>query len=181
IMGNKAGWLTLYAGIAGGADIVLIPEIPYKTKKVVEAVKARAEAGKSFSIIAVAEGAMSAEEAEMKKKERMKLRAEAGYTTVTSRIAREIQEATGLETRTVVPGHMLRGGSPSAYDRVLATRFGVRAAQLIKDGKFGYTVAQIGSAVTENKLSDVAMKTKFVPADDKLVVAGKDIGVSFGD
>lgn len=181
IMGNKAGWLTLYAGIAGGADIVLIPEIPYKTQKIIDAVEARAEAGKGFSIIAVAEGAMSAEEAEMKKKERTKLRAEAGYTTATARIAKEIQEKTGLETRTVVPGHMLRGGSPSAYDRVLATRFGVRAAQLIKDGKFGYTVAQIGSAVTENKLSDVAMKTKFVPADDKLVIAGKDIGVSFGD
>lgn len=181
IMGNKAGWLTLYAGIAGGADIVLIPEIPYKIQKVIDAVEARTEAGKSFSIVAVAEGAMSAEEAEMKKKERMKLRAEAGYTTATNRIAKEIQDKTGLETRTVVPGHMLRGGSPSAYDRVLATKFGVRAAQLIKDGKFGYTVAKIGSAITENKLSDVTMKTKFVPADDKLVIAGKDIGVSFGD
>ncbi|MDE7234487.1 MAG: ATP-dependent 6-phosphofructokinase, partial [Ruminiclostridium sp.] len=181
IMGNKAGWLTLYAGIAGGADIVLIPEIPYKIQKVIDAVEARAEDGKGFSIVAVAEGAMSAEEAEMKKKERTKLRAEAGYTTATNRIAKEIQDKTGLETRTVVPGHMLRGGSPSAYDRVLATKFGVRAAQLIKDGKFGYTVAKIGSAITENKLSDVTMKTKFVPTDDKLVIAGKDIGVSFGD
>lgn len=180
IMGNKAGWLTLYAGIAGGADVVLIPEIPYKIDKVIDAVLARAETGKGFSIVAVAEGAMSAEEAEMKKKERAKLCAEAGYTTATNRIAKEIQDRTGLETRTVVPGHMLRGGSPSAYDRVLATKFGVRAAQLIKDGKFGYTVAKIGSAITENKLLDVTMKTKFVPEDDKLVVAGKDIGVSFG-
>ncbi len=181
IMGNKAGWLTLYSGIAGGADIVLIPEIPYKTKKVIEAVQQRAESGKDFSIIAVAEGAMSADEAEMKKKERMKKRAEEGYTTVTNRIAKEIQEATGFETRTVVPGHMLRGGSPSAYDRVLATHFGARAAKLIKDEKFGYTVAKIGSTVTENKLSDVTMKTKFVPDDDKLVLTGKSIGISFGD
>ena len=181
IMGNKAGWLTLYSGIAGGADIILIPEIPYDIKKVIKAVNERADSGKTFSIVAVAEGAMSEEEAEMKKKERMRLRAEAGYTTATARIAKEIEAATGFESRTVVPGHMLRGGSPSAYDRVLATKFGARAAQLIREEKFGYTVAKIGSAITENKLSDVAMKTKFVPTDDKLVVTGRCIGVSFGD
>ncbi|MBQ7834337.1 MAG: 6-phosphofructokinase [Ruminiclostridium sp.] len=181
IMGNKAGWLTLYSGIAGGADIVLIPEIPYDIKKVIKAVNERAEAGKDFSIVAVAEGAMSKAEAELKKKERMRLRAEEGYTTVTNRVAKEIQAATGFETRTVVPGHMLRGGSPSAYDRVLATKFGARAAQLIKEEKFGYTVAKIGSTITENKLSDVTMKTKFVPKDDKLVITGKSIGVSFGE
>lgn len=181
IMGNKAGWLTLYSGIAGGADIVLIPEIPYDIKKVIKAVEERNEAGKDFSIVAVAEGAMSKAEAELKKKERMRLRAEEGYTTVTNRIAKEIQAATGFETRTVVPGHMLRGGSPSAYDRVLATKFGARAAQLIKDGKFGYTVAKIGNEITENKLSDVTMKTKFVPKNDELVITGKSIGVSFGE
>lgn len=181
IMGNKAGWLTLYSGIAGGADIILIPEIPYDIKKVIKAVNERADSGKTFSIVAVAEGAMSEEEAEMKKKERMRLRAEAGYTTATARIAKEIEAATGFESRTVVPGHMLRGGSHSAYDRVLATKFGARAAQLIREEKFGYTVAKIGSAITENKLSDVAMKTKFVPTDDKLVVTGRCIGVSFGD
>lgn len=181
VMGNKAGWLTLYSGIAGGADIILIPEIPYNIKKVVKAVNERAESGKDFSIVAVAEGAMSEEEAELKKKERMKRRAAEGYTTVTARIAKEIEAATGFESRTVVPGHMLRGGSPSAYDRVLATKFGVRAAQLIREEKFGYTVAKIGSSITENKLSDVAMKTKFVPIDDKLVVTGRYIGVSFGD
>ena len=160
---------------------MLIPEIPYDIKKVVKAVNERAEAGKGFSIIAVAEGAMSKAEAKMKKKERMALRAEEGYTTVTARVAKEIQAATGFETRTVVPGHMLRGGSPSAYDRVLATKFGARAAQLIKEGKFGYTVAKIGSSITENLLSDVTMKTKFVPVDDDLVITGKSIGVSFGE
>lgn len=181
IMGNKAGWLTLYAGIAGGADIVLIPEIPYNIKKVAKAVQGRADAGKSFSIIAVAEGAMSEQEAEIKRKERMRLRAEAGYTTATARIAAEIQQITGFETRTVVPGHMLRGGSPSAYDRVLATKFGARAAELIKEGKFGYTVAKVDGKITENKLSDVAMKTKFVLPDDELVQTGRNIGVSFGN
>ncbi len=181
IMGNKAGWLTLYSGIAGGADIVLIPEIPYDIKKVIKAVKERNDAGKDFSIVAVAEGAMTKAEADLKRKERMRLRAEEGYTTATNRIAKEIQAATGFETRTVVPGHMLRGGSPSAYDRVLATKFGARAAQLIKEEKFGYTVARIGNEITENKLSDVTMKTKFVLKDDELVITGKNIGVSFGE
>ena len=181
IMGNKAGWLTLYSGIAGGADIVLIPEIPYSIDKVIEACEKRAQAGKTFSIIAVAEGAMDKEEAAMKKKERAKKRAEAGETTVTNRIAKQIEAATGFESRTVVPGHILRGGSPSAYDRVLATKFGARAAMLINEGKYGYTVAKIGSKITENKLSDVTMKTKFVPENDELVITGKSIGVSFGD
>ena len=124
---------------------------------------------------------MDISEAEMKRKQRMKLRAEAGYTTATIRIAKEVEAATGFETRAVVPGHMLRGGSPSAYDRVLATKFGARAAELIKKGKFGYTVAKVDGKITENKLSDVAMKTKFVLPDDELVITGKNIGISFGD
>ncbi len=181
IMGNKAGWLTLYSGIAGGADIILIPEIPYDIDKVIDACEKRAQSGKTFSIIAVAEGAMDIAEAAMKKKERAKKRAEAGETTVTNRIAKQIEAATGFESRTVVPGHILRGGSPSAYDRVLATKFGARAAMLIKQEKYGYTVAKIGSKISENKLSDVTMKTKFVPENDELVITGKSIGVSFGD
>lgn len=181
IMGNKAGWLTLYTGVAGGADIILIPEIPYDIDKVVKAVEKRANSGKTFSIVAVAEGAMSVEESKLKKKERNRLRAEAGETTVTNRIAKQIESMTGYETRTVVPGHILRGGSPSAYDRVLATKFGAKAANLIMQEKYGYTVAKIGSEISENKLSDVTMKTKFVPADDKVVVTARDIGVSFGD
>ena len=181
IMGNKAGWLTLYSGIAGGADIILIPEIPYDIDKVIDACEKRAQSGKTFSIIAVAEGAMDIAEAAMKKKERAKKRAEAGETTVTNRIAKQIEAATGFESRTVVPGHILRGGSPSAYDRVLATKFGARAAMLIKQEKYGYTVAKIGSKISENKLSDVTMKTKFVPENDELIITGKSIGVSFGD
>mgnify|MGYP004480836655 FL=1 len=181
IMGNKAGWLTLYTGVAGGADIILIPEIPYDIEKVAKAVEKRANSGKTFSIVAVAEGAMSVDESKLKKKERNRLRAEAGETTVTNRIAKQIESMTGCETRTVVPGHILRGGSPSAYDRVLATKFGAKAANLIKQEKYGYTVAKIGSEISENKLSDVTMKTKFVPADDKVVVTARDIGVSFGD
>lgn len=181
IMGNKAGWLTLYTGVAGGADIILIPEIPYNIEKVAKAVDERAKSGKSFSILAVAEGCMDAEEAKMKKKDRQRLRAENGYNTATVRIAKDIERITGFETRTVVPGHMLRGGSPSAYDRVLATQFGTRAARLISEEKYGYTVAKIGTKIGENPLSDVTMKTKFVPIDDKVVTAARDIGISFGD
>ncbi len=181
IMGNKAGWLTLYSGIAGGADMIVIPEIPYDIDKLCAACEKRAQQGKGFSILAVAEGAFDIEEAKMKKKERAKARAEAGITTASNRIATQIQTATGLETRVCVPGHMLRGGSPSAYDRILATQFGVHAAELIAQNKFGYAVAKIGDKIAENKLSDVAGKTKFVPADDQMVKTAKDIGISFGD
>ena len=103
IMGNKAGWLTLYSGIAGGADIILLPELPYDIKKVAAAVENRAKAGKNFSILAVAEGAFSVEEAKMKRKEWTAKRAEAGYTTATARIAKQVEELTGAETRICVP------------------------------------------------------------------------------
>ncbi|MBQ8826128.1 MAG: 6-phosphofructokinase [Oscillospiraceae bacterium] len=181
VMGNKAGWLTLYSGIAGGADIIVIPEIPYDSQKIIEAVNKRTKAGKTFSIVAVAEGAFDVEEAKLKKKERAKRRQEAGITTATSRIAAQVQAATGIEARVCVPGHMLRGGSPSAYDRVLATKFGVRAAELIKNEKFGYSVAMIDGKIGENKLSDVAGKTKFVTPDHQLVITARNLGVSFGD
>ncbi|MBR4022335.1 MAG: 6-phosphofructokinase, partial [Ruminococcus sp.] len=137
VMGNKAGWLTLNAGIAGGADIILIPEIPYDIEKVCEAVINRSVSGKAFSIIAVAEGAFDVNEAKLKKKERAAKRAEAGIITATSRIAALVQANTGFEARVCVPGHMLRGGAPSAYDRILATQFGVYAAKLIADEKYG--------------------------------------------
>ncbi len=181
IMGNKAGWLTLNAGIAGGADVIIIPEIPYDIDKVCDSVMARSASGKTFSILAVAEGAFDVTEAKMKKKERAKKRTEAGIITATSRIATQIQANTGIEARVCVPGHMLRGGTPSAYDRVLSTQFGVHAAYLISQEKYGRTVAKIGNKITSNKLSDIAGKTKFVDVDNHLVIAARDIGVSFGD
>lgn len=181
IMGNKAGWLTLYSGIAGGADAIIIPEIPYDIDKVCEAMQKRADSGHSFSIVAVAEGAFDVEEAKMKKKERAKAREAAGIKTATNRIAVQIEKATGIETRVCVPGHMLRGGSPSAYDRILATKFGVRAAQLIAEDKYGCSVALINSKIGENPLKDVAGKTKFVGADDVYVTTAKSIGICFGD
>lgn len=181
IMGNKAGWLTLYAGLAGGADIIILPEIPFDLNKVCAAVERRAGSGKSFSILAVAEGALDTEEAKLKKKDRAKKRSEAGEITATPRIAAAIKEKTGIDTRIVVPGHMLRGGSPSAYDRVLATKFGAHAAKLIAEERYGYSVAKVNDVITENKLEDVAGKTKFVPVDDQLVTTARAIGTSFGD
>ncbi len=181
IMGNKAGWLTAYAGIAGGADIILIPEIPYDINKVIDAVTKRAESGKGFSIVAVAEGAFDSEEAKLKKKERAKKRLDAGEITATNRIATQIQRATGIDARVCVPGHMLRGGSPSAYDRILATKFGVYAAKLIKEEDYGKTVAMVNSKITANKLKDIAGLTKFVDPDDQIVQTARSLGISFGD
>ena len=181
LMGNKAGWLTLYAGMAGGADIILLPEIPYDIKVVADAVLRRAEAGKDFSIIAVAEGAMTVEEAAMKKKERATFRQETNFNGIANRIARELEALVGVEARAVVPGHVQRGGTPSAYDRMLSTIFGVHAAQLIAAENYGQAVAMIGNTVSHNALSDVAGKTKFVPADAQAIRAARSMGISLGD
>ncbi len=181
IMGNKAGWLTLYAGLAGGADVILLPEIPYDIKKVAQVVEARAKSKKAFSILAVAEGALSVEESKMRKKEREAYRATLPYDCISKRIAAELQQAVGVEARHVVPGHIQRGGSPSAYDRVLSTQFGVHAAELIRDEIFGVTVALSGSKIIHNPLSAVAGVPKPVPADDPVLEAARHMGISIGD
>lgn len=181
IMGNKVGWLTLHAGIAGGADVILLPEIPYNMKSVVKAIEKRGKMGKQFSIIAVAEGALSEKEAEMKKKELAAKRAEEGFTSIAHRVAKELEAMTGLETRAVVPGHVQRGGSPSARDRVLSTQFGAHAAQLIKEERYGTTVAMLGNVVGHNLLSDIAGKAKPVPKDHQMVTVARSMGVCMGD
>lgn len=180
LMGNKTGWLTLYSGIAGGADIILIPEKPYDINNVVLALNERCAIGKGFSILAVAEGAYDIKEAKMKRKKRMALRAENGETTATNRIAKQIEKLTGLETRVAVPGHIQRGGSPSAYDRILATQFGTYAAKLAQQSKFGVAVAMVNNIVVDHPLSDVAGKTKFVPLDGGMVKVAKRMGISLG-
>lgn len=180
IMGNKAGWLTLYSGIAGGADIILIPELPYNIENVCAAIQKRSEQGKTFSILAVAEGVYDVGEAAMKKKERAAARAAAGERTATNRIARQIEEATGFETRVCVPGHMQRGGSPSAYDRVLATEFGTYAAKLVEADHYGVAVAMKNNIVTENALKDIAGKTKLVPETCDMLTVARRMGVSLG-
>lgn len=180
LMGNKAGWLTLYAGVAGGADIILIPELPYNIENVAAAIQKRSEQGKTFSILAVAEGAYDVGEASLKKKERAAARAARGEKTATNRIAAQIEELTGIETRVCVPGHMLRGGSPSAYDRVLATQFGTYAAKLVEADHYGVAVAMKNNIVTENPLSEVAGKTKLVPPTCDMLTVARRMGVSLG-
>ena len=180
LMGNKAGWLTLYAGIAGGADIILIPELPYTIENVCAAIDKRASQGKHFSILAVAEGAMDAKESRMKKKERMAKRAEEGYTTATNRIAKDIERITGIETRVCVPGHMQRGGSPSPYDRVLATQFGSYAAKMVSDENYGITVAMKNNHVGENKLEDIAGKSRLVPEGHGMLEVARRMGICMG-
>ena len=181
IMGHKVGWITLHAGIAGGADVVLIPEIPYDIKKVVKALDKRAEQGKRFSILAVAEGAISKEVAALSKKERKKRMAEYPYPSVAYEIADQIKAAGGQEVRVTVPGHTQRGGSPSPYDRVLSSRFGAHAAELIKNEDYGRLVVLKNNAVTSIPLSESAGKLKYVSPDDDIVKEAKTLGICFGD
>lgn len=181
IMGNKAGWLSLYSGLGGGADIILLPEIPYDPDEVIKAVERRTKKSqRNFAIIVVAEGAFSKEEAKMKRKERLALRAQSNYPSVAYQVADLIVSQTGLDTRVVNPGHYLRGGTPSAYDRVLASQFGTYAANLIHEEHYGQTVAMINGKVGHNSLKEVAGKTKFVDPECDLVRSALDLGISFG-
>ena len=181
VMGHKVGWLTLHAGIAGGADIILVPEIPYDINKVAAAVNKRAKEGKRFSIIAVAEGAISQEQAALSKKEYKKYIATRQYPSISYEIGAKISELTGQEVRVAVPGHMQRGGSPCPYDRVLSTRLGAAAGKMILDGEFGYLVGMKNNHIAKIPLAEVAGKLKMIQPDDEMVQEAKLMGISFGD
>ncbi len=181
IMGHKVGWLTLHAGIAGGADIILIPEIPYDIDKIIEAIQHRSKEGKGFTILAVAEGAISKEDAALSKKDLKEKQADYKYPSVSYEIAEKIAKKTGIEIRVTVPGHMQRGGSPCPYDRVLSTRLGAEAANLILKEQYGYMVGIINGKVKKVPLGEVAGKLKGVSPDDQLIQHAKLIGISFGD
>lgn len=180
-MGHKAGWLTLYAGIASGADVIVIPEIPYSAKAIARAIEKRAESGKRFSILAVAEGAISQEEAKMSRKEFKEARKNMPYPSISYRLADELKELTGQEIRVTIPGHYQRGGAPCPADRLLTTRLGVATANLIRDGKFGNMVAIRADKIVPVPLSEVAGKLKTVPPDSDIVQAARDLGLSMGD
>ena len=181
VMGHKVGWVTLHAGIAGGADIILLPEIPYDINVVVDAINKRARAGKHFTIIAVAEGAISQDDAKLAKKELKAKQEKANYPSVAYEIAEKIQKKTDQEVRITVPGHTQRGGSPCAYDRVLSTRLGAAAANLILDGEFGYMVAIKNGEITKVPLAEVAGKLKYVDPESDIIKEAKMTGISFGD
>ena len=181
VMGHKVGWLTLYAGIAGGADIILIPEIPYDIDKVVEAIEKRSRAGKGFTILAVAEGAMSKEDAALSKKEYKEKLKKRKYPSVSYEVAAQIGEKIGNEVRVTVPGHMQRGGSPCPYDRVLCTRLGAAAAKLILNDDYGYMVGMINGETQKVPLQEVSGRLKMVQPDSSIISEAKQIGISFGN
>lgn len=181
VMGHKVGWLTLHAGLASGADIILIPEIPYDINKVVQAIEKRTRDGKRFSILAVAEGAISREDAKLSKKEYKAKLAARPYPSVSYEIGKKIEEKTGQEIRVTIPGHTQRGGSPCPYDRVLSTRFGAAAAEMIMQGDYGKLVGIKNGEIVRIPLSEVAGKLKTVDPDASIIKEAKAVGISFGD
>lgn len=181
VMGHKVGWLTLHAGIAGGADIILLPEIPYDIKSVVKALEKRNKEGKRFSILAVAEGAISKEDAALSKKELKAKRKANTFPSISYQIGQEIQERTGQEVRITVPGHTQRGGEPCPYDRVISSRLGAAAARLIIDEKYGYMVGIKDNEIVPVPLSEVAGRLKMVDPDSSIIKEAKGLGICFGD
>ncbi len=198
VMGHCAGWLTLGAGIAGGADVILIPEIPYQIQTVAEAILQRMKSNKNFSIVAVAEGAVSVEEAllarqleqlkvdaatkEERKKVKHQLTAlEESRIDHTLRVAHQLEALTGLEARVTILGHLQRGGTPSAADRLLSTRLGTACTDAIHDGLTGVMIAARGESTAPVPLEQVAGQKKLVPIDHPWVESARHVGTCFGD
>jgi ATP-dependent phosphofructokinase / diphosphate-dependent phosphofructokinase len=180
VMGRYAGWIALHSGVAGGADVILIPEIPYDLSRVVAAVRRRDALGARFSIVVVAEGATARGGSTVLVEE-----ARGGHVErlggVGRRCAEQLETLTGKETRYVVLGHLQRGGSPTAFDRTLATRFGGKAVELLLAGQGGVMVANQPPDIVSVPLSDVVGRTKTVPLDMDLMTTARAIGISFGD
>ncbi|MDR1131643.1 MAG: 6-phosphofructokinase [Oscillospiraceae bacterium] len=181
LMGRDAGWLTLDAGVASGADVVLIPEIPYDIEKVAQAIDHRRKQGRYYTIVAVAEGAVSIHDAVLTEEARRRAKALMKHSTISYRIASELESLSGQEARVTVPGHYQRGGPPCPYDRVLATQFGTAAARLIIEKQYGYMIGVQGGRIVPVPLEDAASRTKFLPKDHPLIETARDIGIFLGD
>ncbi|MDR3456430.1 MAG: ATP-dependent 6-phosphofructokinase [Verrucomicrobiae bacterium] len=198
IMGHRAGWLTLGSGIAGGADAILIPEIPYDVEKIADAIKLRSKHGTNFSIVAVAEGAMSRDDGRImsaaekkleraknlhdKKEAKMELAGlEVRHQGNTLRLAKQLEELTHLESRMTILGYVQRGGTPSPADRLLATRLGSACGDLINEGVYGVMVAARGDATEPVPLEKVAGKRKAVPLDHQWIETARHVGTCLGD
>jgi len=197
IMGHRVGWLALGAGMAGGADAILIPEIPYTIDKLADSILERVSRGKRFSIVAVAEGAITIEgankikavekklekaEGEERKKLKKQLKElDVQYRGSTMDMAEELQLITGLETRVTILGHLQRGGTPSALDRMLATRLGTAAIDYIREEQYGIMVAVNGEKTKAVPMKDSVGKINFVPPDHPWVIAARNLATSFGD
>ena len=180
LMGRYAGWITLYSGLSGSADVILIPEIPFDIEKVCDKIRGREAAGRHFSIVVVAEGARPRDGA-------IELLERRGVGTVdrlggiASKVARAIEHHTGKETRTLVLGHLQRGGTPTTYDRLLALRFGAAAVRAIGDRAFGTMVGLNGPGITRVPLENVVGRAKNVPLDSDTIRTARDLGISLGD
>ena len=198
VMGHRAGWLALGAGIAGGADVILIPEKPYDIVHIATAIRKRSRHGTNFSIVAVAEGAMSKEDAaafakaeEQKKNATSKTQRQRAKTELavlsarhsgnTLRLAKQLEELTHLEARVTILGYVQRGGTPSAGDRLLATRLGTMCVDLIQEQVFGVMVAARGDGVKPVPIAEVAGKLKTVPADHPWIDSARRVGTCLGD
>jgi 6-phosphofructokinase 1 len=180
VMGRYAGWIALHSGMAGGADVILIPEIPYDLERVAACIRDRDKLGARFSIVVVAEGAHP--------KDGVVTLIEAAHGGHAERLggigircAAQLEELTGKETRYVVLGHLQRGGTPTAFDRTLATRFGGKAVELLIKGQFGKMVANHPPDLVPIPIGEVVGKTKTVPLDYDLLLTARAMGVSFGD
>jgi len=181
VMGRYAGWIALGSGLAGGADVILIPEIPFKWDKVYEHVLKRGKHGDRFSIICVAEGAKS-EEGEIIVREKDKKRTDPiRLGGIGELVGKKIMEDTGLETRVTVLGHLQRGGSPTPFDRILASRFGSMALQLASQEKFGHMVSLRGSEIVAVPVKEAILQLRTVPPDSQIIFAARAVGTSFGD
>lgn len=181
VMGHKVGWLPLNAGMAGGADIILLPEIPYDINNVVKAIEERSKTGHQFTIIAVAEGAISKEDAALSKKEYKKKLAKSKYPSVSYEVAAQIQKITGREVRVTVPGHTQRGGAPNSYDRVFASRLGAEAGKLILKKQYGFMVGYRNREMVKVPLKEVAGKLKVIDPKSEIIKEAKMLGICFGD
>jgi 6-phosphofructokinase 1 len=193
VMGHKAGWLALGAGIAGGADVILIPEIPYDVAKVAEAILARSRSGHGFSIVAVAEGALSLEAAQAAEEGKKKSKKKKDKSTAATdgeddvsighslRLARQLEALTGLESRVTILGYLQRGGIPSAGDRLLATRLGTACANFINQDRYGIMVAARGDGVEAVPLEQVVGKRKTVPLDHGWIETARSVNTCLGD
>jgi len=181
VMGHRAGWIALYSGIAGGGDIILIPEIPYDINSIVAKVKERNSKGKKFSIVVIAEGAKP-KDGDIVIQRIVKESADpirlGGVGFV---LADQIEKITGIETRTVVMGHLQRGGSPTPFDRILATSLGAKAVEMIDNKEFGFMVGTRGQKIVKVPLQKVAQGPKTVPANHPLIQTARDVGTCFGD
>ena len=181
VMGRYAGWIALHGGLAGGADIILIPEIPFSWDKVYDKIRKRELMGKRFSLVCVAEGAKPLGGELVKKGTDKKRTDPIQLGGIGKVVADTIEKNTGRETRVTVLGHLQRGGSPTPYDRILSTKFGAFAIQLVAERKFGRMVALKGSEIKNIKIEDACAQQKLVKSENQAIIAARAIGISFGD